>query len=249
MTNLASDPLIVRLSAAIVKSGTRAPMLRSQVMDVSAFVRLFESWPDDSAITVKQLRMKAITLLAIALMLRPSDIAPQARCYDAESELSSRFVMCTDQVVFRSDGSVDISFFGVKNDLHRSGFVVHLPAGSQAKSDPVGALRRYIEHTEHQRCPVTKPVFLGLRRPHAALSASTVARVLEEAIIAAEEFGLPPGHRPKDFRPTGATTAVNIGVDADKVQQLGRWKTRSVFLDHYVHSSVPSTFSDDMFRC
>ena len=96
---------------------------------------------------------------------------------------------------------------------------------------------------------MTKPVFLELKRPYAALSASSVAHVLEEAIAAAEAFGLLPGHHPKDFRPTGATTAVNIGVDADKVQQLGRWKTRSVFLEHYVHSSVPRTFSDDMFRC
>ena len=39
--NLANDPLIVRLSTAIVKSGTRAPMQRSLVMDIAAFVRLF----------------------------------------------------------------------------------------------------------------------------------------------------------------------------------------------------------------
>ena len=92
-TNLTSDPFIVRLSHAIVKSGSRAHIERSRVMDVSAFVSL--SWPSNEALSIKQLRLKTITLLAIALMLRPSDIAPQARGFDAGSGVSSRFVMNT----------------------------------------------------------------------------------------------------------------------------------------------------------
>ena len=83
--DLTVDPIIARLSTAIVKSGTRAPMRRSCVMDIAAFVRMFRSWQGNDAFSVQQLRLKAITLLAIALMLRPSDIAPLARCYDSES--------------------------------------------------------------------------------------------------------------------------------------------------------------------
>lgn len=246
--DLTVDPMIARLSTAIVKSGTRAPMRRSCVMDIAAFVRMFRSWQGNDALSVKQLRLKAITLLAIALMLRPSDIAPLARCYDSESGMSARFVMSTDQITFRSDGSVSISFLGIKNDLHRSGFVVSLPPSSDAATDPVGALRSYIARTDRWRCPVTKPLFLSLNRPYEAISASSVAHILREAITAAESFGLPPGHRPKDFRPTGATEAVKRGVSADRVQQLGRWKSRSVFREHYVHSSVPGSFTDDLLQ-
>ena len=80
------------------------------------------------------------------------------------------------------------------------------------------------------------------------MSASCVANVLSEAIETAESFGLAPGHRPKIFRPTGATEAVRRGVDVDTVQQLGRWKTRSVFLEHCVHSEVPDSFTSNMLQ-
>ena len=93
------------------------------------------------------------------------------------------------------------------------------------------------------RSPITKPAFLSLVRPFEAVSASTVSRVLQEAIYAAEKFGLAPGHRPKDFRLTGATRAVQLGFDADDVQRLGRWKTRSVFMEHYIHGRVPAHFT------
>ena len=247
-TDLTADPMIARLSTAIVKSGTSVPMQRSRVMYITAFVRMFRAWQKNDDLSVKQLRLKTITLLAIALMLRPSDVAPLARYYDVDSGVVSRFVMSTDQITFCSDGSVSISFLGIKNDLHRSGFVVTLPPGSDAAADPVGTLRSYIARTERWRCPVTKPLFLALNKPYGAISASSVAHVLGEAIEAAESFGLQPGHKAKDFRPTGATEAVRRGVSADRVQQLGRWKSRSVFLEHYVHSSVPESFTDDLLQ-
>ena len=248
LPNLTSDPCIRRLSTAIVKSRTRVPMQRSRVMDVSAFMRMFRAWPANETLSVKRLRLKTITLLAIALMLRPSDVAPQARSFDAASGMSSRFVMSTDQVAFRSDGSVQVSFLGIKNDLHRTGFVVTLPPGADVLTDPVDALRSYIACTDRWRCPVTKPLFMSLQRPYRAISATSVAQILGEAIEEAESFGLQKGHRPKDFRPTGATEAVRLGVDTDTVQQLGRWKTRSVFLEHYVHSQVPGSFTANLFQ-
>ena len=80
------------------------------------------------------------------------------------------------------------------------------------------------------------------------MSASTVSHVLQEAITAAEDFGLAKGHRPKDFRPTGATRAVQLGFDTDDVQRLGRWETRSVFLEHYVHNEITSSFTQTLFK-
>ena len=53
LPNLLSDPFGVRLSTAIVKSGTRLPMRRSRVMDVSAFVRMLRAWPANDALLVK----------------------------------------------------------------------------------------------------------------------------------------------------------------------------------------------------
>ena len=114
--------------------------------------------------------------------------------------------------------------------------------------DPVDALRVYLDRTESIRCPVSKPVFLSLVRPFTAVSAGSVAAILQEAIYFAEKHGLSKGHTPKDFRPTGATRAVQLGFDTDDVQRLGRWKTRSVFLDHYVHNRVDPSYTQKMFE-
>ena len=156
--------------------------------------------------------------------------------------------MTTDQLQFQADGTLQVTFLGVKNDAQRTGFQVSLPPNPNQAADPVNALRVYLDRTDSLRCTVSKPVFLSLVRPHAALSAGSVSTVLQEAIHFAEEFGLSRGHTPKDFRPTGATRAVQLGFDTDDVQRLGRWKTRSVFLDHYVHNTVDASFTKKLFE-
>ena len=141
-----------------------------------------------------------------------------------------------------------MTFLGIKNDSQRTGFQVTLPSSPNAKVDPVGALRTYFARTDSVRCLVTKPAFLTLVRPFNAITASTVSDILQQAITAAEKFGLASGHRPKDFRPTGATRAVQLGFDTDDVQRLGRWKTRSVFLEHYEHNRIHTSFTEKMFK-
>ena len=191
--NPARDPFIARLLQAIVKGGTCAPMARSAVMDVSAFSRLFQSWPDNTELTIKQLRLKSVALLALALMLRPSDIAPLARRYDSSTGIVSSFVMSTDQFQFTEDGGMIVTFLGVKNDSQRTGFQVTLPSSPVSQVDPVRTLRTYLDRTDSVRCRATKPAFLTLVRPYAAVSASTVSHILQEAIRAAESFGLAQG--------------------------------------------------------
>ena len=51
----------------------------------------------------------------------------------------------------------------------------------------------------------------------------------------------------KDFRPTGATVAIDNGTDPEVAMQIGRWKTRSVFFSHYVHSTPPADYSQKLF--
>ena len=127
-------------------------MARSSVMDGTAFVRLFESWPDNESLSVKLLRLKTITLLAIALMLQPSDIAPLATSFHAGSGAMERFVLTTDQIQFRSDGKLDVTFLGIKNNAQRTGFLVTLPPNPGNSADPVAALRVYLSRTESHRC-------------------------------------------------------------------------------------------------
>jgi hypothetical protein len=238
-----NNELQIFASKSLVKAQTTRPMCKSKVMPITPFRNFFLEWPDDGALTVRQLRLKCITLLALTLMLRPSDIAPHARIFDNDTGFSKPVIFSTDNVLFNEDGSASITLAGIKNDTSRDGFQVCLPPTQPEKLNPVNVLRNYLQRTELVRPPDTRPVFLSLRPPYRHLSADTVGQVLNEAL---KMVDLDAVYSAKDFRPTGATVAIDNKVDPDNAMMIGRWKTRSVFFDHYVHSKPVSSYTTDL---
>ena len=236
LTDITKDPCISRLITAIVKSGSLIPLRSAKVLPVSAFVDIFQTW-DNNHVPVPDLRLKAITLLALSLMLRPSDIAPRAKIFDFISGEEKSYLFKTDMLTFSPEG-VQVTFHGIKNDIDRSGFKVFLPRLEDRNLDPVECLEVYLRRTQHLR--TDGAVFISLRKPFKALSASAVAKVLESAILRAGLGHM--GYSAKSFRPTGATRAIEQGIHPDVVQKMGRWKTTEVFRDHYVHARTPDNF-------
>ena len=114
------------------------------------------------------------------------------------------------------------------------------------KLNPVLALKSYIERTTHQRPESDKPVFLTLNAPFKAIAAGTVTTILNSAIKLPGIEG--QGFSAKSFRPTGATAAIDSQCDPDIAMRLGRWKTRSVFYDHYVHSRPPQDLANTILE-
>ena len=85
-----------------------------------------------------------------------------------------------------------------------------------------------------------------MKHPYNALSSQSVRNILNESI---ELVGLPRNtYSAKCFRPTGATAAVAAGVDPETVMKIGRWKTTSVFFEHYVHSRTPKDLTDNIWK-
>lgn len=111
--------------------------------------------------------------------------------------------------------------------------------------DPVSCLRVYIDRTAAYRPSDTKPLFITLTAPYKAISSSTVSNILDEVINLAGLAG--KGFKAKSFRPTGATLAVSRGAIPETVMQIGRWKTKEVFMNHYVYPRAPETFTSNMF--
>ena len=184
---------------------------------------------------------KAITLLALLCMARPSDLAPMSTMFEPELGTTSRTALCTDQLVFNQDGSLTITFFGIKNDYNRKGFEVRIPRTEDAAIDPVGCLHTYIRRTTEQR-PLNGPVFLTLRSPYHAIKNTTIGDILCDSIKAA---GLQDqGYTPRSFRPTGATAAIQTQCDPGTARLVGRWKSESVFYDRYVYPVATDKFSD-----
>ncbi len=243
-TSVLDNYFVHRLMDSLVKSGTQVPMQRSKIMPIRPFKELFSSWEVNEKLSLKDLRLKTITTLALTLMLRPSDIAPKSVRFDKETGTSTKVVFSTDNIEFCDTGA-NIMFHGIKNDTSRTGFSVFLQPIVNSKLDPVKALRDYVNRTKNQR-PQDNPVFLSLNPPFKAISACTVANILNDAIKLAGLEGR--GFSAKSFRPTGATAAIDMNHDPEMTMQVGRWKTRSIFFEHYVHAKPPVSFSGDILE-
>ena len=113
---------LTRLLTAVIKLCTNDVMERSNVMPVESFKQLFLSWGSNDQLSLVQLRMKAVSLLALTAMCRPSDLAPQSTHLKLYGSHEQRFLRRT-HVTFHSDRMMVI-FLGTKNDSSRDGFVV-----------------------------------------------------------------------------------------------------------------------------
>ena len=178
---------------------------------------MFRSWPANDLLDIKRLRLKVLTLLALVLMLRPSDVAPKSQAFNPLSLSTTPVFFTTGDIVYKDDGGATVWIHGNKNDTDRAGFQVDLVPSSDPLVDPIQALRSYIDKTNKYR-PTRGPVFLALRKPYNPISASTVAKVLDEALKLANLY---PSFTAKDFRPTGATFQIECGVDPEIVMRIG----------------------------
>ncbi len=225
---------IYRAVSGLVKSDMAEPLIRSKVMPRRPFVELFQSWEANDQLSMFDLRLKTLTLLSFAVLLRPSDVAPRAKRLDGTPFYFSR------KFLDFSNKCVIMYFHGIKNDRDHDGFRLVLNPVPDTKVCPMAALRTYIQRTSHL-VPADGPVFVTLSAPHQSLSATGVADVLRHAL---HLVGLDAcGFTPKHFRPTGATAAVEQGVPPEQVQAMGRWKSTETFYKHYVHAQPVADFS------
>lgn len=242
MHNHVNNEKLQLLVHGIVKACTLLPMHRTPVMPIDCFTTMFEAWPTNEILPIKDLRLKVICLISLVFMLRPSDIAPHGVTMDYETLQAENMTFSREQVEI-SETCMALTFHAIKNDSSRDGFKVTIPRGTNPKLDPVHAMEVYLFRTDSIRESVPNhPVFLTLHRPYHGLSSSSISKVLQEAIDAAGLKG--KGYTAKCFRPTGATKAVANGVNHDTARHIGRWASAEVFEKHYVHTRVPETYVD-----
>ena len=94
------DNNIHQLHRALVKSCTKLPRQKVNILPQEPFLQLFLSWPENEDLTISRLRLKTITLLAFTFMLRASDIAPKSIVHSSASGIESHLVFFTDRVKF-----------------------------------------------------------------------------------------------------------------------------------------------------
>ncbi len=117
-----------RFVGALVKVETTLPLCHSSVFDISALRNMFIDW-DRTHMDVAWLRMKAIVLMAVSLMLRPSDIAPKSLERHKNGLVPRLF---RKSQIVQEQGALRITLFGNKNDYSRDGQQVLLQPSSEA---------------------------------------------------------------------------------------------------------------------
>ena len=219
MTSYQVNPFTVELKnlmKALIRCETKRPAGRTKVMPLEPLIRMFESWGPNESLSISRLRQKSIGLLAIACMARPSDFAPETG-------------FKRDQIMFNSDGSVTILFFGVKNDSSRLGFEVRVESDPNPVRDPVSCLKTYFSRT----FPTDNSVFVSLSNPQTGLSTASIAKIMKTCIVQA---GLPPDtYTARCFRPSAATGAILSGCNPETTRLRGRWKENTTFSNRYIY--------------
>jgi len=221
VATLSHDPIddhMNRLIKGLIRAETEKPRDRTNVMPIAPFVTLFSGWKCNNDLSVKDLRQKAVTLLALSALCRPSDLAPPS-------------ILKRSQLCFHEKESLSITFFGIKNDYSREGFQVQVKGTNNPAVDPVKCLYTYIERTEYCVSDVG-PLFITLIPPFRQITPSVVSQILNKSIC---DAGLDKKlYTAKCFRPTGASVLFNEGFSSDEVRRLGRWRSNNVMFDHYI---------------
>ena len=206
---------IYKLLTGITKAETTKPMMRLEVMPRKPFITMFKEWGVNERLLTAALRLKAVTLLTLTIILRPSDIAPRFIHISQQGIVNSN-VFTRDKVFFTEQGMV-LYLHGVKNDYSRDGFHVCVNLASDPVICPVRTLEDYLERTSG--ASPKGPVFVLLKDVYKPITVTVISGILNKAIKLA---GLDSKvYSAKNFRPTSATAAVESGLEPDQVRAVG----------------------------
>ena len=169
---------IYKLLTGITKAQTTQPMMQSEVMARKPFITMFKEWGENERLSTADLQLKAVTLLALFIMLRPSDIAPRSIHILQQAKVHSNVFTC-DKVFFTDQGMV-LYLHGIKNDYSRDGFCMCVNLASDPVICPVRTLEDYLERTSgagHKG-----PVFVSLKDVYKPITVTVISGILNKAI-------------------------------------------------------------------
>lgn len=165
-----------------------------------------------------ELRSKALCLLMIAGIARPSDLA--------------RLDLTTLRTTPK--GGISLRVWRAKNSGEKFSDPMVLPRlqQSQAEVCPTRTLRAYIEATARvrpARAPDTfHPVFLSQTSPYDALSPERISVEIKKIL---RQLGIPVGTY--SVRRKTTTEALEKGFSIQTVAKAGRWRSLDVLQNHY----------------
>ena len=236
---LVKDSPVIAAFMRGVQRQDGTPVRYTCTWDVQKVFALFRGWPANEDLSVDRLTAKTITLLAMAIIGRASDVA----------RLDAR-------VRFRDRGMMLTNWSRQKNQ--RTYVKLDMPVKQNSQSPhlcAVEATRCYLKRTAIWRhveglgdargmpgADLKQPNFgliLSLVNGHGPLSAQRIAKRVGEVMALA---GVDASFKPGSIRMAVATALVDAGVPVEQVVALGRWSGKQVVRTFYLRAKLRTNF-------
>lgn len=219
---IGQHPLVKSLMSGCYNINPPKPKYNS-IWDPELVVRFVSMLGENSRLSIKDLSLKTVTLVALASLLRVSEIA----------------AISTDSLIFSESG---VKFFLSKPRKAQHNGALQEVFISRLQKDlccPVCALESYIERTVNSRA-VSAPahVFIALVSPFREVSSNTISRWIKCFIgSAGVDTSVFSAH---STRGAAASKAATSGLSIDAILHAGCWAAESTFSRFYRRESVPS---------
>lgn len=221
---IGAHPLVVRLMKGCYHKNPPKPKY-NDMWDPSQVVEFINSLDENRHLTLSVLASKLVTMIALATLMRASEIAA----------IGYRSVVFSERgVVF----SLDRLRKAQRNGPLQSFSILNDPDPILC---PVLALKEFVERTNQFRRETDEgKLFVALIAPHRPVSASTVSRwiksFLQKAGINTRCFGA------HSTRGAAASKAVSDGVPVEAILRAGSWSKETTFNRFYNRASTQTMF-------
>ena len=222
--SVGQHPLVTRLMKGVFNN--RPPLPRyTSTWNVQSVLLHISSWGGNDSLSLKQISLKTVMLLALTRPSRSADLSQlhlQGKRYKPDGVV---FVPGTLAKQSRQGKPVTEFFF--PSFPHDSTLC------------PVITLRAYEERTAPHRGTESR-LFLSFIRPFRAVTSSTIARwlktLLESAGIDTSVFSA------HSVRGASSTAAANSGITTNDILKAADWSSESVFQRYYYKPTEDPSF-------
>jgi site-specific recombinase XerD len=188
--------------------------------DPDDVIQFFMAAKDNADLSFGVLSYKLVTLIALASLLRVSDLAAISLSSISFSPQAANFSI--------SRWSKNQS----KGPLRS--FVLPRLTG---RSCPVECLESYIDRTTSLRDQSSDSLFLGTKKPYKPVGSSTVARWIKQCLL---DAGINQSFSAHSTRGSAASKAAKLGVPADQILKAASWSRENTFKRYYHRVSLVS---------
>lgn len=194
----------------------------NQAWDPSIVIDYMSKLGNDPSTTLSLLTKKAAVLLALASLLRVSELV----AIDLHS-------------VFFSENGIKFTLLKLRKAQHGGPLQsIFIPSLSNVDCCPVQALKVYIDRTASIRDPNINKLFVSTIAPHAGVTANTMSRWIRSALeLSGEDTSVFKAH---STRGAAASKASASGISVDEILKAGHWSSESTFSRFYKRMIAPS---------